>query len=198
MPKLCFGGSFNPIHNGHLACAEAVAAKAGYEQVVLIPSARPPHKPDTPDLASPADRLAMCELAVSGMRLFAVSAIETRRTGPSYTIETAQELRRIGWREVHWLIGADMLLYLPKWHRPVDLLREVHFVVIARPGWTIDWGALPTEFRHLRENVVEAPLIDVRSTDIRRRVRAGLTIDHLVPRAVADYIAEHELYCSWK
>jgi nicotinate-nucleotide adenylyltransferase len=194
MPKLCFGGSFNPIHFGHLCCAEAVAAKAGYEQVILIPSARPPHKADTPDLAAPHDRLVMCRLATARNDLFNISDIETRRSGPSYTIDTAQELREQGWPEVHWLIGADMLLYLPRWHRPLDLLEQIHFVVMSRPGWTIDWEALPPEFRHLKANVVEAPQIDISSTDIRRRVREGLPIDHLVPAAVADYIREHRLY----
>jgi nicotinate-nucleotide adenylyltransferase len=194
MPRLCFGGSFNPIHNGHLRCAQAVAATAGYDSVVLIPSAQPPHKPDTSDLASASDRLAMCRLAATGLPLFHVSDIETRRTGPSYTIDTAHELRRQGWREVHWLIGADMLLYLPKWHRPDDLLREVHFVVMARPGWPIDWDTLPPAVQKLRSHVVEAPEIDITATEIRRRVWAGEPINQLVPEAVANYIAQQGLY----
>jgi nicotinate-nucleotide adenylyltransferase len=194
MPTLCFGGSFNPIHDGHLRCAQVVAEKGGYERVLLIPSARPPHKPDPADLAPAADRLAMCRLAAADRPLFAVSDIETRRGGPSYTIETAQELRRQGFSTINWLIGADMLLYLPKWHRVSELLREVHFVVMARPGWTIDWERLPGAFRHLRNHVVEAPLIDISATEIRRRVREGLPIEHLTPVAVAKYIHEHGLY----
>jgi nicotinate-nucleotide adenylyltransferase len=95
---------------------------------------------------------------------------------------------------VDWLIGADMLLYLPKWHRPLDLLREVQFVIMARPGWPIDWDKLPPEFQHLRSHVVEAPLVDISATEIRRRVAEGQPIDHLVPAAVARYIAEHGLY----
>ena len=193
MPRLCFGGSFNPIHFGHLRCAE-VAGQAGYERVVLIPSAQPPHKPDTTDLAPAEHRLAMCRLATADSSLFEVSDIETRRTGPSYTIDTAQELRRQGWKEVHWLIGADMLMYLPKWHRPLDLLRDVHFVVMARPGWTIDWKALPSAFGHLRGHIVEAPLIDIAATDIRNRIRQQMPIDHLVPPPVANYIRDHDLY----
>ena len=198
MPSLYFGGSFNPIHHGHLRCAEAVANTVGYDRVVLVPSARPPHKPDNPELASPQHRLAMCQLAVAerGRRKprFEVSDLETRRSGPSYTIDTAQELRSQGNAEVHWLIGADMLMSLPRWHRPLDLLREVHFVVTARPGWTIDWTALPPEYRHLKEQVVAAPVVDISSTDIRRRVRQNLPIDDLVPASVARYIAEHHLY----
>src|SRR3954469_23762100 len=113
MPKLCFGGSFNPIHHGHLRCAQAVAGKAVNDQIVLIPNAQPPHKSDTSDLASSVDRLAMCQLAAAGpgvSGLFTVSDIETRREGPSYTIDTAQELRDQGLPAIHWLIGADMLL----------------------------------------------------------------------------------------
>src|SRR5438874_9802 len=177
MPILCFGGSFNPIHNGHLRCADAVARMAGYDRVLLIPSAQPPHKPDAQDLAAASDRLAMCRLAAAATPRFDVSDIETRRAGPSYTIDTAQELREQGITPIHWLIGADMLLYLPKWHRAHDLLRWVHFVVMARPGWPIDWDALPESYQHLKENVVIAPQIDISATDIRRRVRAGEAID---------------------
>lgn len=197
MPSLYFGGSFNPIHYGHVGSAEAVAAKAGYDRVVLIPNARPPHKPDDPDLAPPADRIAMCRLAIAERTrspAFEVSDIETRRDAASYTIDTVQELRDRGERDVHWLIGADMLLYLPKWHRPLDLLREVHFVIAARPGWAIDWDALPPEFRHLRNHMVDAPLIEISGTEIRRRVRQNLPIDHLVPAPVVRYIDERRLY----
>jgi nicotinate-nucleotide adenylyltransferase len=198
MPTLCFGGSFNPIHNGHLICAQAVAEKAGYDRVLLIPSAVPPHK-TTADLASAADRLAMCRLAAEERAgatagLFAVSDIETRRTGPSYTIDTAHELLSLGLPRVDWLIGADMLLHLPEWHRPLDLLREVHFVVMARPRWAIDWNALPMEFQHLRDNVVQAPKIDISATDVRRRVREGLPIAGLVPETVGRFIRSHHLF----
>src|SRR5688500_17705852 len=106
MPTLYFGGSFNPVHHGHLRCAEAVAAKAGYDRVVLIPSARPPHKPDNPELASPQDRLAMCRLAIDergdATPTFEISDIETRRSGPSYTLDTVRELRQRGATNVDW------------------------------------------------------------------------------------------------
>ena len=199
MTSLYFGGSFNPIHHGHLRCAEAVAEQVGYDRVVLIPSARPPHKPDNPELAGAEDRLAMCRLALDERDdttpTFEVSDLETRRSGPSYTIDTAQQLREAGETGVNWLIGADMLLHLPKWHRPLDLLRDVHFVVMARPGWNIDWNALPPEYRHLQDHVVvDVPVIDISSTDIRRRVRQNQPIDHLVPGSVAQYIDAHHLY----
>ena len=194
MPTLCFGGSFNPIHFGHLRCAKAVAERAGFGPILLIPSAQPPHKPRATDLAPAEDRLAMCRLAAAGDPLFAVSDIETRRSGPSFTIDTAAELKQQGFASVHWLIGADMLMFLPNWHRAAELIRQVDFVVMARPGWPIDWAALPEEFRELRSHVVEAPLIDISATEVRRRVREGRPIDDLVPATVANYIAERGLY----
>jgi nicotinate-nucleotide adenylyltransferase len=195
MKTLCLGGSFNPIHHGHLICARAVMEHAGYERVMLIPSAQPPHKSAHANLAPAQERLRMCQLVVQSSATFVVDEIELKRTGPSYTIDTARELKASrGWSEVHWLIGADMLNYLPQWHRADELLREVHFVVMARPGFDFDWQGLPAGFQHLRERVVEAPRIDISSTQIRDRVRAGMSIDFLTPAPVVDHIQERHLY----
>jgi nicotinate-nucleotide adenylyltransferase len=191
---LCFGGSFNPIHNGHRICARTVAHQLDFKTVLLIPSARPPHKAETADLAAAEDRLAMCSIVAAEDRLFQVSDIEIRRSGPSYTLETARELRHTGMKKVSWLIGADMLNFLPQWHEPLKLLKEVNFVVMARPGFDFEWSKLPKPFQALRDHVVEAPLIDVSATEIRRRARAGEPIDELVPTGVARYIEEHRLY----
>jgi nicotinate-nucleotide adenylyltransferase len=191
---LSFGGSFNPIHHAHLICARAAAEALGFEQILLIPSAQPPHKPGATDLAPPADRLAMCRLAVEGDALFDVTDLELTRTGPSYTIDTVRELKRRGWREVHWLIGADMAAYLPNWHEPLALLKEVHFWLLARPGWALDWSAMPPEYRHLGERVIPAPLIDLRATTIRERIVAGKSIAYLTPEPVIQYIRGRRLY----
>ena len=196
MRKICFGGSFNPIHHAHLVCARAVAEARGFERVVLIPSALPPHKLHAAGLAEPHHRLEMCRLATAGEVLFEVSDVELRRRGPSYTVETARELRRQGWPAVAWLIGADMVPILPTWHQPYDLLREVELIVMARPGRTFDWATLPEPFRRLEGNVVEAPLVDISATTIRRRVAAGHSIRYLTPDAVCDYIRRHGLYAS--
>lgn len=196
MRRLVFGGSFNPIHNGHIQCSRAVAELAGYDRVVLMPAAQPPHKPDHATLAEAADRLAMCRLAVHGDALFEVSELEIQRAGKSYTFDTATALIAAGQGPVNWLIGADMLMNLPTWHRAVELLKLVNFVIIARPGWSLDWNSLPTEFRGLKNNVVVAPMRDVSSTEIRQRVAAGLSIDDLAPPAVCDYIRQHHLYAS--
>jgi nicotinate-nucleotide adenylyltransferase len=206
MKTLCLGGSFNPIHHGHLICARAVAEKRGYRQVLLIPAAQPPHKPGQTDLAEAAHRLQMCRLAVEdGGRntrhvpvgehfSFAVSDIELARTGPSYTLETVRTLRNQGWPEVHWLIGADMLNFLPNWHEPAALLGEATIIIMARPGVTIDFSLLPSYMASLRQNVTEAPLVQISSTEIRARVRAGLSIEYLTPTPVVDYILENGLY----
>ena len=195
MKTLCFGGSFNPIHHGHLICARAAAEAMGFERVLLVPSAQPPHKPAAADLATAGHRLAMCQIATAvEPALFETSDLELKRETPSYTIDSARALKLQGWQEVSWLIGADMLLYLPKWHEPEALLAEVNFVILARPGWSFDWNSMPEAYRRLERNVVRAPLIEMSATDIRRRVREGRSISYMVPPGVAEYIARRQLY----
>jgi nicotinate-nucleotide adenylyltransferase len=191
---LYFGGSFNPIHHGHLISARAAAEVAGHDHIVLVPTSQPPHKPGDVTLAAPEHRLAMTRLAVAGDPLFSVDDLELRRSGPSYTIDTVREFKRRGGQQVDWLIGADMLLSLPSWHEPLELLREVHFVVVARPGWTFQWDALPPEYRRLQKSVVRAPLIEISGSVIRSRVAAGKSISYFTPPAVCRYIRDHRLY----
>ena len=116
--------------------------------------------------------------------------------GPSYTIETARRLKREGWGEINWLIGADMVQILPKWHQAERLLEEVNFYLLARPGWSFNWEQLPAAYQHLQQRIVTAPQIEISATEIRRRVREGRSIDYLTPPAVVDYICEHGLYKS--
>lgn len=125
---------------------------------------------------------------------FEADDLETRRSGRSYTIDTVRELRRRGWPQVWWLIGADMLNYLPKWHEADQLLNEVNFLIMARPGYELQWDRLPLRFQNLRNNVVTVPAIDISATDIRRRIREGHSIEGLTPPPVAQYIREHGLY----
>ena len=192
--KICFGGTFNPIHNGHLLCARAAAEAGGFGNVVLFPAGSPPHKPGQAGLASAKDRLKMCKLAIKGARGFEIDGREIRRLGPSFTIDTARQLKRDGWDEVIWLIGADMVHALPTWHEADALLREVRFLIMARPGTQLSWSSLPPAFQKLQENVVQVPQIDISSTDIRKRVGAGQPIDFLAPAEVCRYITEHRLY----
>ena len=162
--------------------------------MVLIPSALPPHKLRAGDLAPAEDRLEMCRLAVAGDPMFEVSDVELVREGPSYTIDTVRGFRTQGWKHVAWLIGADVIPLLPDWHQPDDLLREVEWVVMERSGCRIDWGRLPERYRRLEANLVEAPLIDVSASAIRRRIAEGRSPRYLTPDAVCDYIAAHGLY----
>jgi len=146
-------------------------------------------------LAGAEARLEMCRLAAAQQGdLFELDELEIKRPPPSYTIDTVRELKKRGAREVHWLIGADMLMYLPKWHEPQALLKETKFVVMARPGTTIDWSALPEEYQKLKAAIVEAPLIDISATDIRNRLKSGKSIEFMVASDVREYLRRRRLY----
>ena len=186
---LCFGGSFNPVHHGHLLAARAAAEAAGFDRVRLIVAGDPPHKPESADLAPAADRVEMCRLAVTGDPFFEVDDRETRRDGPSYTATTAEEFGP----PVDWLIGADLLASLPRWHRAAELLSDpptlVRFVVMARGGYEIDWPNLPAAVRHLRANAVTVPRVEVSATHLRQRLAAGLSVRYLTPDRVVPVAA---------
>ena len=196
MRQLWFGGSFNPIHSGHLICARAVAEAAGFDRVVLIPSAQPPHKAGDTSLASAHHRFAMCQAAIKGEGLFEVDDLELHRAGPSYTIDTVRQLRGRGHAQISWLIGADMARSLPRWHEPAALLAEVQFVLMARPGWSFDWATLPIEYQKLQANVIQAPELAISSTELRSRLVGGRSIRYLTPDSVIDYIHQHKLYTT--
>jgi nicotinate-nucleotide adenylyltransferase len=192
--KVFLGGSFNPIHLGHLLCARAAAEAIGAQKVVLVPTAASPLKLRESDVAHASDRLEMCRLAIDGIPDFELDDREIRRGDTSFTIVTARELRQSGLAEVTWLIGADLLPSLPKWHEPDALLAEVRFILMARPGWSIDAAGLAPEYAELIKNAVRVPQIDISSSEIRRRVRAGLPIDFFAPPAVVRFIRDRGLY----
>jgi nicotinate-nucleotide adenylyltransferase len=192
--KICLGGSFNPIHLGHLICARAAMEAVGAEGVLLFPTGQSPHKLSDPEVASAEHRAAMCRAATMDLAAFEIDDRETRHDGPSYTIQTARELRAQGWHQVNWLIGADLLSRLHTWHEADALIEEVNFIVMARPGFTFDWNSMPVKFQHQQNNVVQVPQIDISSTEIRGRVRAGKPIDLLTPTAVCRYIEAKKLY----
>jgi nicotinate-nucleotide adenylyltransferase len=196
LKTLCLGGSFNPIHHGHLICARAAAESSGFDRILLIPSSQPPHKPGNTELAPAAHRLAMTRAAVAGNTLFDIDGQEIARSGPSFTIDTVRTLKRDGMKRVNWLIGADLLPQLQTWHEPEALLEEADFWVMQRPGSEIDWASLAPPLRALRERLLVAPMIDISGTDIRRRVSRGQSIDFLTPGPVIAYIEEHKLYAQ--
>lgn len=203
---LLFGGSFNPIHHGHLIVARAAAETLRLPRVSLIPAAAPPHK--SPDGIAPADdRIEMCRLAVQGDDLFEVSDWELRRPGPSYTLHTVQHFAGVlgPATPLYWLIGMDSLAELPTWHRIGELAELCTFVTARRPTDLPPLDALfdtlakvisPTRIRAIREHMVDTPLIDISATDIRRRCRDKMSIRYLTGSSVADYINSHELYRS--
>ncbi len=194
MRRLCLGGSFNPIHVGHVVCARFAAEAAGFDGVRLIPSAANPHKRDA-NLASAENRLAMINAAVGNDPFFLVDPIETRRGGTSFTFDTASALIDAGEPSpISWLIGTDLLARLHTWHRFDELMRIVTFVVMKRAGQVVSFESYDTRVRALCRTIVEVPQIEISSTLVRDRVAANKPIDGLVHPAVEKFIRNLELY----
>ena len=202
MKKLgILGGSFNPIHLGHLVLAETAREALGLERVIFIPAKLPPHK-TAAALAGGADRLAMVRLAVAGNPAFAVSDIELRRPGVSYTVDTVRALReKLGaGTQIYFLIGMDTVAELGAWREVAPLARLCKFTPLSRPGEPRPdaaaleraVGRLPA--RSILKRALAMPLIGISSSEIRRRVADGRTIRYLVPDAVAAYIRRKRLY----
>ena len=186
------GGTFDPVHVAHLAIAARALEVLPLDRVIFIPAARPPHKTEK-DVSPIEHRLQMVRLAVAGDARLGVSDLEARRPLPSYTIETMKELRReFGEEETfYFIMGADSLTQFFTWKDPEALLNACEFVVVPRPGVGMDDA---DERIRKRAIVLDAPLMDVSSSDIRDRVRRGESIDHLVPPEVSAYISEKKLY----
>jgi nicotinate-nucleotide adenylyltransferase len=196
-----YGGSFDPIHFGHLIAARSVAEQWDISRVILIPSARPPHKQDHA-LAPAVDRLEMARRAVAGDSLFDVSDMELCRQGPSYTFDTVAEFRRTLGQDaaMFWIIGGDTLPELPTWFRIGELVKAVRIVTVTRPGWQ------PPEMTFLAPSVghdaaeqllgdcVRTAGIEISASQIRARVRAGRSVRYLVPEGVDAYIRDRGLY----
>lgn len=204
-----YGGTFDPVHHGHLIAARAVAEHFGFERVTLMPAHIPPHKcrpgNDSPSISSPAQRLEMLRLAVQGDELFEVSELEIARPGPSYTYRTLQELQRLhgGQAELYWIVGADMLADLPNWYHAAEVVEMANIVTAARPPYSdalepvfaqLERSFTPSQVLRLRELVVTTPRIEISATDIRARAEAGRPLEYLTPTAVISYIQSHGLY----
>jgi nicotinate-nucleotide adenylyltransferase len=196
-----FGGTFNPIHNGHLIIARSVAERIGARQLVFIPSAKPPHKLNV-ELADASDRLEMVRRAIAGEPLFDVSDCELRRTGPSYTFDTVSHFRETMGPQaaLAWIIGADSLPELASWYRIDELVDLCRIVTAARPGWEApDLSSLkarlsPEQVERLCGDVLPTPRIDISATDVRRRVHDHRSIRYLVPDSVREYLENRRLY----
>lgn len=195
-----FGGTFNPVHVGHLIAAQDAHEAMAIDRTIWIPVAVPPHKV-SPDLASGDDRLRMLQCAVAGDARFEVSDMEIHRAGPSFSIDTVREWRRLlPEAEIHFLIGSDSLPELYAWREVRALLDLCRFVTIARPGF--EWaGVTPERLRlpreaceSLLERIVDVHPVSVSSSEIRARVARGLSIRYLVPDTVASWIRDRGLY----
>lgn len=208
-----FGGTFNPIHYGHLRSAEEVCEALALTHLWFIPAGHPPHK-TTPDITPFEVRLEMTRLAVGDHPVMSVSDLEGRRPGRSYSIETLRQIRReVGptW-ELFFILGLDAILEIATWKDYQDLFTLCHFVVLDRPGYDrrrlgeVLIGEVHPRFRSLEaepgfqhpsgHRVVfqETTLMDISGTSIRNMVRQGRSIRYLLPEAVRRYIIKHKLY----
>ena len=184
-----FGGSFNPVHLGHLLVAQAAREELGLTRLYFIPAAQSPFKPVSAP-APAADRLRLLRLALAGQTDCQIDEQELRRGGISYTIDTVRAYeRRFPDAELFYLIGADHIPLLPQWREARELARRVTFVVIPRPG-----VALPPTPPPFRSRALVGFPLGVSSSQIRARIQAGQSIDLLVPPAVAESIRNYGLY----
>ena len=192
-----FGGSFDPVHNGHINAAVAFAQALDLDKVIIMPAHTPPHK-DAPGMASTEDRLAMCRLAFDGDDRFVVSDYETQHDEKSYTISTVKYLReKYPEDEIYLLMGGDMLLYFRRWYRWTSIGRMA--VLAGAPRHENEAGAMEAEAETLRSfgfdvRIVPIDVLEMSSTEVRRAVRHEEDTSMMISREVAAYIFEHGLY----
>ena len=180
------GGNFNPVHNAHLTIADQVRQQLGLDEVLLMPEYQPPHV-DKKTTISEKHRLRMLELAVRDIEGLGIETIELERKGISYTYDTMKLLTEKNPDvDYYFIIGADMVAYLPKWHRISELIQMVQFVGVQRPKYKAG-TSYPVIW-------VDVPLLDISSSLIRRQLEEGTKPNFLLPQAVLDYIEKEGLY----
>lgn len=192
-----FGGTFDPVHNGHLAVAQAAADRFGLDRVLFIPSGRPPHKDREPQAAY-EDRYRMAELACQSDPRFAPSRLEDPQAlgaGKTYSVDTIERVRDglAPGDELYFLIGQDAFDELSIWHRLQDVVEMVEFIVASRPH-SVSSGRREGQSARARFHALEGVEVPVSATAVRQLTQLGLDIRDLVPDAVADYIRQHRLY----
>lgn len=184
-----YGGTFDPIHLGHLIIARDVLEQSNLDLILFVPCGQSPHKMDR-ESASARDRWNMLQRAIKNEPKFWASRIEIERKGPSYAVDTVEQIAgQFPAAELFWILGADQVGKLHTWERFSELKKKVKFIVAARPG----------EKAKKRKGLIYLPrprFLDISATEIRTRVQHQLPIHHLVPRSVSEYIAGKELYCS--
>lgn len=191
------GGTFDPIHYGHLVTAEEARVQFSLDQVLFIPAGKPPHKEVRTGVAASEHRYLMTVVATTENDAFEVSRIEIDREGPSYTIDTVRELhaRHNAGLELFFITGADAVWEILTWHEHEEVVKLARFIAATRPGYPLD------RFHELSDagiadavQVMEIPALAISSSDIRQRVREGRPIRYLTPDAVGAYISKHGLY----
>jgi nicotinate-nucleotide adenylyltransferase len=195
------GGTFDPIHHGHLAIAEAAREELGLERVLFVPARQPPHRPHAPG-ASAEDRAAMVSLAIADAPAFQLSRLELDREGPSYTVDTLTELAAAGDAgagapDLWFIMSAEAFAEFPTWHEAERVLALCRLVVLPREGHPApDLPALTAVLPALagRVTLLDGPRIRLSASEVRGRAAVGLSVRYLVPDAVAAYIADHRLY----
>jgi nicotinate-nucleotide adenylyltransferase len=187
------GGTFDPIHTGHLIAAERARVGAGLDEVWLMPANVPPHKPNAPK-ATIQQRWEMVCLAAEGNSFFRPIDIEIGKGGVSYSIDTIELLcKEYPGTEFAYIIGADMVQYLPQWHRIDDIVRHIRFIGLARPGYELDTAHMPMNIR-TRVTIVPMPLVEISSTAIREERKRKASVRYLVPEAVNGFMEVNRLY----
>ncbi len=187
------GGSFDPVHFGHLIAAQDALERGGLDRLVFVPAAQAPLKPGVVQVSAEA-RLAMVRAAVAGDGRFDVSDYEVRKGGVSYTIDTVRAMQvEFPDAELAWVIGADQVERLHLWKDIGELVKQVEFIVLARPGWKAVERA---DIAGLRLRWCEGHQVELSSTEVRERVRAGWPVDFMIPHKTVEYIRENGLYRS--
>lgn len=193
-----FGGTFDPIHNGHLYIAENARLKHKLSKVIFMPSAIPPHK-QTKHISEASHRLEMCNLATQENEYFEVSDLEIKRKGLSYTVETLKQLKDLYGEnfQIYFICGADMLADMPNWYKASDLLANNNFIAVARPSYSLK--EIVKNSTLLQKNIANLSLINlmpikISSTGIRNNIKDGKSIKYLLPNKVEIYIEKNNLY----
>jgi nicotinate-nucleotide adenylyltransferase len=191
-----FGGTFDPVHLGHLILAEQCRVQGRLDEVVFVPAARPPHKSEA-DLTPFAQRVEMLNLALAGQPAFRVEEVEKDRPGPSYTAVTLEELeRRRSGHQWFLIVGGDALRDLPDWYAPERIVALAELLVVPRQGVVVPpLDELRSRLGPaLRMQIIDVPLIGIASTNLRQWLRQGRSVRYQVPRAVEAYIQDKGLY----
>jgi nicotinate-nucleotide adenylyltransferase len=189
------GGTFDPIHHGHLLTAEEAAVQFGLDEVVFVPTGQPWMKEER-DVSSPEHRYLMTVIATASNPRFSVSRLEVDREGPTYTVDTLRELKEQhgGNVDLFFVTGADAVLEIFQWKDPDEILELAHFIAATRPGYDLARFRAEEPTRHSNVSVMNIPALAISSTDIRERVREGRPIRYLVPEGVENYIEKAGLY----